>query len=81
LSTTSITIEWGSPQDDGMPPILYYEIFLDGVKTNMSTVTSIALHSIAGDDHIHLLQIRAVNCVGAGSNMSQYFNLTGEAFI
>ena len=70
-----VRLQWDPPLDNGGAPITGYQIFVDSedVLASNDTDATIILNS-TGE---YFIQIRAVNCIGVGPNLSVSITITG----
>ena len=76
LNGTSVRLQWDPPLDNGGVPITGYQIFINSsedVSVSDDTEVTIVLNS-TGE---YFIQIRAINCIGVGSNLSVSINIIG----
>ena len=76
LNGTSVRLQWDPPLDNGGVPITGYQIFINSsedVSVSNDTEVTIVLNS-TGE---YFIQIRAINCIGVGSNLSVSINIIG----
>ena len=70
---TSVRLQWDPPLDNDGVPITGYQIFINSsedVLVSNDTETT----TVTGE---YFIQIRAINCIGVGSNLSVSINIIG----
>ena len=75
-SSAVVRLQWDPPFNDGGAAITGYQIFVNSSLHQMvsnDTEATIVLNSTGK----YFIQIRAVNCVGVGHNLSARINITG----
>ena len=75
-SSAVVRLQWDSPFDDGGAAITGYQIFVNSSLHQMvsnDTEATIVLNFIGE----YFIQIRAINCIGVGHNLSTRINITG----
>ena len=80
LIGTSVRLQWNPPLDNGGVPITGYQIFINSsedsfedVLVSNDTEVTIILNS-TGE---YFIQIRAINCIGVSSNLSDSISIIG----
>ena len=76
LNDRSVRLQWDPPLDNGGVPITGYPIFINSsedVLVSNDTEATIVLNSTGK----YFIQIRAINCIGVGSDLSVSIHITG----
>ena len=81
-NSVRIQLQWDPPLDNGGAAITDYQIFVNSSEVlhqvvSNDTDASIVLNS-TGE---YFIQIRAINCIGAGPSISASVDITGELLL
>ena len=81
-NSVRIRLQWDPPLDDGGVAISGYQIFVNSSEilhqvVSNDTETTIVLN-YTGE---YSIQIRAINCIGAGPSISASVDITGELLL
>ena len=74
----NLKLEWSPSVNDGGGNVTSYQIFVDEVMKNSSTATMATIVLNSTGDLEYLVQVRAVNCVGYSTNVSQMISIGKE---